>query len=279
MDVFHWRDRCPDVLEAFGRAEMARLQARIPDLPDFRCAERSRLPVPQRACTRRYAAVAHVTRFQPGFARMRRDFGPWLVEFNARFPHVYNMQRMLYHELAHFICASMNHSAPVHGLLWASCCDALMQLMGQGKTGLAEGTDYLFWCSRTEQQRTLRAERIADEDEWRLARGLSASIIGIGLPPDEEPIAFDALRELCMRATINGWELGTTAGVGSLLDRVARGDHPGARDFGRLQPYSLSSNRKLPASVAAAPQRDAKVRLADHTPFQALPDKGARVRP
>lgn len=97
MGVYFWKDRCPTALEDFGRIEMERLQARIIGLPDFRCVERSRLPPRLRGCTRRYAAVAHVARFKPAFAGRPFTREPWLVEYNAAYPHAYNMHKMLYH--------------------------------------------------------------------------------------------------------------------------------------------------------------------------------------
>lgn len=147
----------------------------------------------------------------------------------------------------------MVHSAPAHGLLWASCCDALMVLMEQDERGRDEGTDYLFCCSKTEQRRTLGAERITDEAEWRQARKFSASIVAIGMPEEGQSIHFDALREACMRATITGWELSTRAGIRSIFEGAATRDQPRNRQGSRSSPWTsklLPSTQKMPASMA-----------------------------
>lgn len=194
LNAYQWPDRSAADLERFERHSARELAARIPGFPRFVLRASSGVPKRRSGCRAWNTAAAHVQSFYaPFLGGMRGATKVWTIEFNDRHPWLFDMELVLYHELAHFMARRIELFTCSHGLLWATCCDALMLHMNLDPDSCDEGTDYIFKVDAGERWTTFRAEHIADEAHWRLVRARTRARVAALLAQAGPRIGYDDL--------------------------------------------------------------------------------------
>ena len=146
------------------------LDMRILGLPNFRCYLRSDLYSPRYTANQNYLARAHMVNSHVSRRIAKKNQRHWVIEFNDLYDEAYDIEMVLYHELAHFIARKINRYCPSHGMLWAAACDAIQIQMDMDEGSLEEGT---YWISQTdtfELEATFRYEGINSLEEWQSVR-------------------------------------------------------------------------------------------------------------
>ena len=93
-----------------------------------------------------------------------------MIEFNDLYDETYDVEMVLYYELAHFVARKVDRQCSSHGLLWAAACDAIQIQMQMGKDNLEEGA---YWISQVEASElifTLRRDGLKGFQEWESSR-------------------------------------------------------------------------------------------------------------
>jgi hypothetical protein len=202
MNYFTWRDRNPNDLKLFARHAEMELRLRISGFPPFVVVRSSDRPKRRVACKDWHMAAAHTTEyasFHLIYTRPRRPH-VWTVEFNDHYPDLYDMEMVLYHELAHFMSRRSGFEAPSHGLLWAACCDALMLVMEMDADSRDEGTEYIFDLDWNERTTTFAREHIIGAEHWRQVRARTHAVLVGLLEQMGRPIRFDDLMAVIQAA-------------------------------------------------------------------------------
>jgi hypothetical protein len=195
LNCFQWRDRSNEDLQLFGRQAALELQSRIPGFPPFLLSPSSHLPKRRSGCRPWHIASAHTSSYFLRYALYSRPRWPhiWTIEFNDHHPYLFDMDMVLYHELAHFMARRLDMFSPSHGLLWATCCDALMLVMDLDPDSRDEGTSYIFEVEAGERFETFRREHVADAAHWRQVRSRALTVLVHLLEQSGVPIRYDDL--------------------------------------------------------------------------------------
>lgn len=202
LNAFQWPGRSAADLQRFAQDAARELASRIPGFPPFllRAASRlhPRLARESEGCWA-FARTGQLWTYvllRPRAKRLRF----WRIDFNDRHPEPFDMELVLYHELAHFLADDVALFQPSHGLLWATCCDALMLLMEMDEDSLDEGTEWIFEVEEDERRRTFQTDHIADAGHWRQVRGQTRAVLAGLLDRSGSPIRYDDLKLLIRAA-------------------------------------------------------------------------------
>lgn len=194
MTCFDWRTRSRTDLQRFVAQATAELQHRIPGLPGFLVFRSSDLSKRRSRCNSWIIASAWTGEYFCWHALYVRPRRPhvWTIEFNDRYPWLYDVEETLLHELAHFVAQRIDHRAPKHGLLWAASCEALMRVMAFDPESRAHATDYLFEVEADERLQTFHKDGIADAAHWHRIRERTGAVLA-ALLDRPGPVPFDDL--------------------------------------------------------------------------------------
>ena len=194
MNYFDWRTRSAADLQTFVTHATGVLRRRIPGLPPFVVWQSSHLSKRMSRCKDWHIASARTGEYFGWhliYVRPRRPH-VWTIEFNDRYPWLYDVEQTLLHELAHFIAWQIEAFPQTHGLLWAACCEALMRLMDFDDESRAHATDYIFEVEAAERLETFRKEGIADAAHWLQVRDRTGAVLA-ALLDRPGPVPFDDL--------------------------------------------------------------------------------------
>lgn len=196
LNAYQWPDRSAADLKRFARGAARELASRIPGFPPFLLRPASALHPRQARKSDGCWAVARTdqiwTYILSEHRAQRLRF--WRIDFNDRYPETFDMDLVLYHELAHFVASDITIFAPSHGLLWATCCDALMLVMEMDEDSLDEGTNWIFQVGEDERRRTFEWEHVANAAHWQQVRGRMQAALIRALDRPGTPIRYDDLK-------------------------------------------------------------------------------------
>lgn len=144
------------------------LNASIGHFPRFRCYLRSQVYRPGYRSECDYVACALTNKTGALRRRLSRFRGDhWPIIFNDYYIPYYDLEMVLYHELAHFMAHEIRPHAPDHGLAWALSCDALHEIIGMDSVTSLEGSTWIHELPQEEQNATFLAESVSNFQEWR----------------------------------------------------------------------------------------------------------------
>lgn len=146
------------------------LDMRILGFPDFKCYLRSELYSPRYNENLNYLARAHSAGSNIFRRLPKSDRNNWVIEFNDFYDETYDVEMVLYHELAHFVARKVDRQCPSHGMLWAAACDAIQMQMEMDEDSLEEGTYWISQVETLELEFTLRSDGLDSIDEWESVR-------------------------------------------------------------------------------------------------------------
>lgn len=190
MNYFLWKGSSSSELKRFGESISWEIGKRVLGFPKFGCYSTSDLYMRFPAAGLDYYARAHT-----GRSYIRRKItsatgSHWIIEFNGTMVEGHDIEMILYHELAHFICRSINRSAPSHGLLWAACYDALHIIMEMDEFSSNEGTVWLFETNSFKIESTFASDMISSRDEWFEIRERTRDVICKRIKSSTLPISY-----------------------------------------------------------------------------------------
>lgn len=175
------------------------LQMRILGMPHFRCYLSSDLYSSSYTRNKNYLARAHMENSYISRRVSRGKPKHWVIEFNDRHNEAYDVEMVLYHELAHFIAHEIDLHCPGHGLLWAASCDAIQTQMEMDEDSMEEGTFWLSQVQPFEQHATLTLEELESLDDWFFVRKSCQHRIQRAMKKHEDCIHFEDLCAIVAR--------------------------------------------------------------------------------
>lgn len=174
------------------------LNMRILGLPKFRCYLRTDLYSPRYTANQNYLARAHMVNSQVSRRVAKGDQRHWVIEFNDLCDEAYDIEMVLYHELAHFIARNIDWHCPSHGMLWAAACDVIQIQMEMDEDSLEEGTHWISQVETLELKAAFRNDGIESLEEWQTVRMLCQNRIRKAI---KEHSRFIHLEDLCAITT------------------------------------------------------------------------------
>jgi hypothetical protein len=171
-----------------------RLRASVDQFPEFKCYLRSEVYKPNYNGQRDYVAIALTGKRGYLRTRLSKSNGHhWPILYNDKYLLSYDIEMVLYHELAHFIVDEIRPNGSPHGIEWALVCDSLHMITGMDCITALEGSTWINEVSNNERAEVFKQYRISSFKEWKLSLERYREQFYIMLNEELQKLTYDRL--------------------------------------------------------------------------------------